>query len=370
METKEGEQDYLLGKPLSKSGNTSAGSVTNALIRRDSRTWTAPSAALKRISRPFDTAGQANSMIMFGVGLCVFQAMLLFFFGFFTTPYGEMIPDDSANADNFNAGYNIFSGVLIMMVIGFANLMTFIVNYEIGSVAFTLMVTVVGLQFGLFTEAFFLQLSTLDWAYVSLDIYSLIAGLYAVAAVLISFGAVIGKVRVCSLSAATPLLFKCPSLPIARQVTPFQLLVMTLMELVFYSLNNQVFMVTVFGIADIGGTIVIHEFGAFFGLACALVYGLPPDTDKVFQGRLSDTFSLLGTIFLWIYWPSFVGGMAVAGSAEQQKAMVNTVLALLASSTVAFAASCLLAPDYKLRCADIQVLPRCRLSIGACVPAT
>jgi len=74
--------------------------------------------------------------------------------------------------------------------------MTFIVNYEIGSVAFTLMVTVVGLQFGLFTEAFFLQLSTLDWAYVSLDIYSLIAGLYAVAAVLISFGAVIGKVRV------------------------------------------------------------------------------------------------------------------------------------------------------------------------------
>ena len=95
METKEGEQDYLLGKPLSKA-NSSAGSVTNALIRRDSRTWTAPSAALKRISRPFDTAGQANSMIMFGVGLCVFQAVLLFFFGFFTTPYGEMIPDDSA----------------------------------------------------------------------------------------------------------------------------------------------------------------------------------------------------------------------------------------------------------------------------------
>ena len=143
-----------------------------------------------------------------------------------------------------------------------------------------------------------------------------------------------------------------------------------LRKVLSYSLNNQVFMVTVFGIADIGGTIVIHEFGAFFGLACALVYGLPPDTDKVFQGRLSDTFSLLGTIFLWIYWPSFVGGMAVAGSVEQQKAMVNTVLALLASSTVAFAASCLLAPDYKLRCADIQVLPRCRLSIGACVPAT
>ena len=217
-----------------------------------------------------------------------------------------------------------------MMVVGFANLMTFIVNFEIGSIAFTLMVTVVGMQFGIFTDAFFEQVSTLDFHYIQLDIFNLITGLYAVAAVLISFGGVIGK------------------------VTPFQLLIMAILELIFYSLNNEVFMVTVFDIADIGGTIIIHEFGAFFGLAVAFTYGLPNVEDKVLQGRLSDVFSLMGTVFLWVYWPSFVGGECVAGSDEQQRAMVNTIIALVSSSTVAFAASCLLSSDYKLRCADIQ----------------
>jgi len=59
---------------------------------------------------------------------------------------------------------------------------------------------------------------------------------------LISFGGVIGK------------------------LSPFQLLVMTIVELVFYSLNNQVFLVGNLGIADVGGTIIIHMFGAYFGL--------------------------------------------------------------------------------------------------------
>lgn len=118
----------------------------------------------------------------------------------------------------------------------------------------------VGLQLGIFTDAFFHQLVTLDFHYVQLDIYTMVTGLYAVAAVLISFGAVIGK------------------------VTPFQLLVMTVLELIFYSLNNQVFMISFFDIADIGGTIVIHEFGAFFGLAVAIVYGLPNESDKILQG--------------------------------------------------------------------------------------
>ena len=269
-------------------------------------------------------------MMMFGWGLAIFQCLLLFLYGFFTIPSSEVLKEDGINTD-FIAGYNIFSGVLIMMVVGFANLMTFIVNYEIGSVAFTLMVTVVGLQFGIFTDAFFEQVSTLDFHYIQLDIFNLVTGLYAVAAILISFGAVIGK------------------------VTPFQLLIMAILELIFYSLNNEVFMVTVFDIADIGGTIVIHEFGAFFGLAVAFAYGMPNEDDKVLQGRLSDVFSLMGTVFLWVYWPSFVGGDCVAGSDEQQRALVNTVIALVSSSTVAFAASCLMSSDFKLRCADIQV---------------
>ena len=90
--------------------------------------------------RMVDKEGVELSMTFFGWGLVIVQVSLLFIYGFCTTPYSEVLLEDGVNTD-FNAGYNIFSGVLIMMVVGFANLMTFIVNYEIGSVAFTLMIT-------------------------------------------------------------------------------------------------------------------------------------------------------------------------------------------------------------------------------------
>ena len=90
--------------------------------------------------RMVDKEGVELSMTFFGWGLVIVQVALLFIYGFCTTPYSEVLLEDGVNT-NFNAGYNIFSGVLIMMVVGFANLMTFIVNYEIGSVAFTLMIT-------------------------------------------------------------------------------------------------------------------------------------------------------------------------------------------------------------------------------------
>jgi len=63
-------------------------------------------------------------------------------------------------------------------------------------------------------------------------------------------------------------------------------------------------------INDAGGSISIHTFGAFFGLAVS--YMTTPkwmtrlgwDTDNR-AGYHSDFFSMLGTIFLFLYWPSF-----------------------------------------------------------------
>ena len=69
---------------------------------------------------------------------------------------------------------------------------------------------------------------------------SLVNGDFAAGAVLISFGAVIGR------------------------ITPMQLLAMAFIEIILYGLNNAV--VTYIGLADIGGTFVIHMFGAYFGL--------------------------------------------------------------------------------------------------------
>jgi len=43
----------------------------------------------------------------------------------------------------------------------------------------------------------------------------------------------------------------------------------------------------------------------------------------------------VGTVFLWLFWPSFVAG-ALPGGPGQTSALINTVLALLASTVVTF----------------------------------
>ena len=94
-------------------------------------------------------------------------------------------------------------------------------------------------------------------------------------------------------------------------------------------------------------------FGAYFGLACAYVLGPPPDAAKEASSTVSDVLSLVGTTFLWLYWPSFVGGALPAGTVEAQTALVNTVIALCGSTVATFGASALLRGG-KLAPADVQ----------------
>lgn len=78
------------------------------------------------------------------------------------------------------------------------------------------------------------------------------------------------------------------------------------------------------------------------------------DLNESEASNVSDLFSLIGTLFLWVYWPSFVGGPLIADAATQQRAVVNTVLALSASTMMAFAVSMFFSTTHKFRPVDIQ----------------
>jgi len=260
--------------------------------------------------------------------LGIFQVMMIILYA--TVGGVQEIPNDGSYPGSPLQGYNMFIGVEIMMFIGFGYLMTFMKWYGLGAVGFTMVVTAIGLQWAVFTESFFGQLTNNleNWHNVDLNIYNLLNALYAVSAVLITLGAVIGK------------------------VSPFQLVVLTILELGLHSFNYKVLMQNVMNVADCGGTYSDHMFGAYFGLACAYVLGRPKSLPEF--GNTPDIFSLIGTLFLWIYWPSFVVGAAPAESDQQARGLVNTILALAASTVVTFLASSYFSSNKKYRPVDIQ----------------
>merc|ERR1719410_2927014 len=50
----------------------------------------------------------------------------------------------------------------------------------------------------------------------------------------------------------------------------------------------------------------------------------------------SDMFAMIGTLFLWMFWPSFNGALAGDQYHQQERVVINTVLALTCSCISAF----------------------------------
>lgn len=65
-----------------------------------------------------------------------------------------------------------------------------------------------------------------------------------------------------------------------------------------------------------------------------------PSKDKNAAGKVegpsynSDTFAMVGTLFLWIFWPSF--NSALVDGHEQERAIINTYLSLAAATGESF----------------------------------
>jgi ammonium transporter Rh len=82
---------------------------------------------------------------------------------------------------------------------------------------------------------------------------------------------------------------------------------------------------------------VIHTFGAYFGLAATwwVTKAAAKDNPEEKSIYSSDIFSLAGTIILWVLWPSFQS--AVAGPPQRQFIAITNTFLSLCSSTLAFA---------------------------------
>jgi ammonium transporter Rh len=234
--------------------------------------------------------------------------------------------------NNVERYYVFYIDVAVMMFIGFGYLMTFLRKYRYGALVYTFFVTVFVIQWSILVLGFFNKalVGGSQWTSpILIDLTLLINALFASAAVLISLGGIIGK------------------------VSPFQMLFLTFMEVILYGVNIFIG-VGQFNAIDIGGSIFIHTFGAYFGLAASFFVSprrceKSPNNSSTYN---SNTFSLIGTIFLWILWPSF--NSALATDLSQARTIINTVLSLSASGFIVCGLSKIIRPNRKWEMEDIE----------------
>ncbi|XP_040608418.1 ammonium transporter Rh type B isoform X2 [Mesocricetus auratus] len=109
-------------------------------------------------------------------------------------------------------------------------------------------------------------------------------------------------------------------------------------------------------VRDAGGSMTIHTFGAYFGLFLSRVlYRSQLEKSRQRQSSVyhSDLFAMIGTIFLWIFWPSFNSAPTALGDGQHRTAL-NTYYSLTASTLSTFALSALVSGDGRLDMVHIQ----------------
>jgi len=149
--------------------------------------------------------------------VALFEVMILGLFLKFVTYPNEAF----AVADDVQ--YVFYLNVTVMMLVGFGFLMTFQKLNPLTAVGMTFLVTAICIPWAILTGRFFASVAgnlheypnvhanSTVWAPIELNITALLQGNFAAAAVLISFGALIGK------------------------ISPSQLALMTILEVPLYS---------------------------------------------------------------------------------------------------------------------------------------
>jgi ammonium transporter Rh len=89
------------------------------------------------------------------------------------------------------------------------------------------------------------------------------------------------------------------------------------------------------GFMDSAGSIIIHAFGAYFGLGLAVALTARKQREiEIPSDATSNSFSMIGSMVLWLFWPSFC--CAVVPPEQFAATAVNTVLALCGATAATF----------------------------------
>jgi ammonium transporter Rh len=200
--------------------------------------------------------------------------------------------------------YNFAIHILAMLLVGFGFLMVFVKRYGYGATTGTYLIVAVGLPLYLgLRAAGVLSADAVDVH----TIRGLLLAEFAVASALIAMGAVLGRVRL------------------------YQYAILAAVIVPLYMINERLVLDGGLGVTkgfiDSAGSIIIHAFGAYFGLGLAVALTNREQCEiAITCDETSDRFSMIGSMMLWLFWPSFCS--AVVPMEQFAVTAVNTILAL------------------------------------------
>jgi len=193
--------------------------------------------------------------------------------------------------------------IMAMLLLGFGFLMVFVRKYGRSALTATFLLVSISipLYYVIASQGWFSEKGS--------EIDALILAEFAAASLLITAGAVLGRLKM------------------------QQYLILGLLFIPFYMLNEWIMLDEGFGLVDkgqfidTGGSIVIHAFGALFGLGVAISMTTKNEYDAEIEAdATSDRFSMLGSMILWVFWPSFCAALVLPE--EVVMTGINVILAL------------------------------------------
>ncbi|MEI6346594.1 MAG: ammonium transporter [Bacteroidota bacterium] len=213
--------------------------------------------------------------------------------------------------------------IMAMLLIGFGFLMVFVRKYGRSALTATFLLVSVSLPI-------YLSISSLGILESKGEIEQLILAEFSAASLLIATGAILGRIKM------------------------HQYIILGLLFIPFYMLNELIVAVDYFHfvgkVVDTGGSIVIHAFGAIFGVSAAIFLTSKKDKEiSIEADATSDKYSMLGSMVLWVFWPSFCAALVPVEAIPHT--IVNVFIALCGSTITTYIFSVLIRG--KISIADI-----------------
>uniref|UniRef100_A0A8C1IK47 Rh blood group, D antigen n=1 Tax=Cyprinus carpio TaxID=7962 RepID=A0A8C1IK47_CYPCA len=221
----------------------------------------------------------------------------------------------------FISSYAEFQDIHVMIFMGFGFLAIFLLRYGFSGSGFNVLLAAMAIQWAVLMNE------------IHISMKSMIEAELCAASALVAMGAVHGKTN------------------------PVQLLLMALVEVTGFVVNQWILF---FSADPVYSIMLLHVFGALFGVMVSWVLyreGIEPVHEKEKTDRKTGLFAMFGTLFLWMFWPSFNSALVRDHKWERGLKLTviyGTYLSLAVSVVMAMSVSMLTSAKGKMNMVYVQ----------------